>query len=276
MKNEKIEKEKRSSTGKKIVAIVSLLLFVGLVFLLQIYIVQPMIDGLFGGAQPVDPNAPWYERLFSSVDPDNLDLTYMSDMYKSSPVKTVLVYIGIQVLQVFIALIPGEVVEVAAGVLFGPWMGLVYSLIGVAIASSIVFLLTKLLGIRFVELFVSADKINSMKLIKSNRRLNMLVFLIFFIPGTPKDLLTYFVGLTRMKLHTFLLISLAARIPSVLSSTFAGEALRQQEYKTSLIIFAATGVAAVIGYTVYTIISKRHEKKEKEKENKEEEAAICA
>lgn len=268
-----MEKEKRTPEEKKliikrIIAIASVLIFVGLMFFAHVYIVQPLIDQLFGGAQTVDPDASWWEKLTSGVNPDNLDLTYLSDMYRSSPVKTVLIYIGIQMLQVFIALIPGEVVEVSAGVLFGPWMGLLYSLIGVAIGSSIVFMFTKLLGIRFVELFVDSDKINNMKLIKNNRRLNGLVFMIFFIPGTPKDLLTYLIGLTRMKLGTFLALSLIARTPSILTSTLAGNALRDKDYRLTIIIFAITGAAAVIGYIAYSIISKRSEAKEKDSAEK--------
>ncbi|MBE6764323.1 MAG: VTT domain-containing protein [Ruminococcaceae bacterium] len=261
-----MEKEKKPAAGRKlvvkrIIAIVSVVIFVGLMFFAHVYIVQPLIDQLFGGAQTVDPDASLWERLTSGIDPDNLDLTYLSDMYRSSPVKTVLIYIGIQILQVFIALIPGEVVEVSAGILFGPWMGLVYSLIGVAVGSSIVFMFTKLLGIRFVELFVDSEKINNMKIIKNNRRLNGLVFMIFFIPGTPKDLMTYLIGLTRMKLGTFLALSLLARTPSILTSTLAGDALRDKDYKLTVIIFAITGVAAVIGYIVYSIMSKRSESK---------------
>lgn len=249
--------ERRHLRAKRIIAVVSALVFIALLVFTHIFIAQPLIDQLFGSAPEVPKDASFIEKLTSTVDPDRLDLTYLSDMYKSQPVKTVLIYIGVQVLQVFIALIPGEVVEVAAGVIFGPWLGLLYSLLGVAVGSSLVFLLTKLLGLRFVRLFVDEEKINGMKIINSNKRLNSLTFLCYFIPGTPKDLLTYFIGLTRMKLPVFLLISLFARIPSVLTSTFAGDALRDKDYMTSIIIFAVTGVLAVAGYITYTVISKR-------------------
>ena len=95
-------------------------------------------------------------------------------------------------------------------------------MIGVAAASSLVFLLTRFLGVRLVEIFISREKIDELRFINSEEKLKRMIFLLFFIPGTPKDLLTYFAGLTRIKLHEFLIISMIARIPSLVSSTIGG------------------------------------------------------
>ena len=139
-----------------------------------------------------------------------------------------LVLLGLQFLQVFIALIPGELLETAAGYAFGPWIGTVLCYIGVAAASAVVFLLTKRFGIRLVEIFTSREKINQLRFLKTEKRRDTLVFLLFFIPGTPKDLLTYFIGLTDMKLSNFLAISLIARLPSMVSSTIGGHMLGEE------------------------------------------------
>ena len=157
----------------------------------------------------------------------------------------------IQFLQVFIALIPGEFVETAAGFAFGPVFGTLICYIGVAVASSVVFLLIRRFGIRLVEMFTSRDKINELRFINTEKKRNYLIFFLFFIPGTPKDLLTYFVGLTDIKLGTFLIISLIARIPSVVTSTFGGHLLGVGEYWDAVILYGVTGVVSLIGLMVY-------------------------
>ena len=88
-----------------------------------------------------------------------------------------------------------------------------------------------------------------------------LVFALFFIPGTPKDLLTYFVGLTDMKLGTFLLISLVGRLPSVLSSTVGGHLLGDENYMGAIWLYAITGAVSLAGLLTYNAIIKRKQEK---------------
>lgn len=170
------------------------------------------------------------------------------------------VLLALQILQVFIALIPGELLESAAGYAFGPILGTVICYVGVTIGSAIIFFLTKHFGIKMVELFVDANKINQLKFLKDERKRNSLIFVIFFIPGTPKDLITYFVGLTNIKLSTFLTISLIARIPSVVSSTFAGHLLGEGELMNAIILYGITGLVSLIGIIIYNHILKKKNK----------------
>ncbi len=172
------------------------------------------------------------------------------------------VALGIQVLQVVISLIPGEVVEVGIGYTFGAVEGTLLCMAGVAIASSLVFLLVKRLGVRLVELFISREKIDELRFINSEKKLKRLIFILFFIPGTPKDLLTYFVGLTRIKLHEFLIISLIARIPSLVSSTIGGNLIQQESYWGAVILFVITGAVSLAGMFSYNrILHFRNRKK---------------
>ena len=170
-----------------------------------------------------------------------------------------LVLLFLQFLQVFIALIPGELVESMAGYAFGPLLGTVLCYAGVAAASSIVFLLTRRFGVKLVEVFISRDRINELRFINTERKRDFLIFLLFFIPGTPKDLLTYFVGLTDIKLHVFLVISLAARIPSVVSSTFGGHLLGEGRYWGAILLYGITGLVSLAGLTVYNAILRRRQ-----------------
>ena len=162
-----------------------------------------------------------------------------------------IVLLGLQILQVFIALIPGEIVESAAGYVFGPWMGTAICYLGICLASTLIFALTRRYGVKLVEVFVSREKINELRFLNTEQKRNLLIFLVFFIPGTPKDLLTYFVGLTDIRLRTFLFLSLVARIPSVITSTFGGHLLGQERYIGAVILYGITGLLSALGMVAY-------------------------
>ena len=168
-----------------------------------------------------------------------------------------LVLLGLQFLQVFIALIPGELLETAAGYAFGPWVGTAICYVGVGLASSLIFALTRRYGVKLVEIFVARERINELRFLNTERKRNNLIFLLYFIPGTPKDLLTYFVGLTDIKLSQFLILSMIARIPSVISSTFGGHLLGEERYTGAIILYGVTGVVSAIGLLGYNMYLKK-------------------
>lgn len=184
----------------------------------------------------------------------------LRDYIQSFGAASWLVFLGLQFLQVFVALIPGELLESVAGFAFGPVGGTVLCYIGVAAASALVFLLTRRFGVKLVEIFVSREKINQLRFLNTAKKRDILIFLIFFIPGTPKDLLTYFAGLTDIKLGMFLVISLVARIPSVLSSTFGGHLLGEGKYWGAVILYGITAIVSLIGLMGYNAWMKRKEK----------------
>ena len=162
-----------------------------------------------------------------------------------------LVLLGLQFLQVFIALIPGELLETAAGYAFGPLWGTLICYAGVGLASWAIFGLTRRYGIRLVEVFISREKINELRFLNTAPKRNTLFFLLFFIPGTPKDLFTYFASLTDIRLGTFLVLSMVARIPSVLSSTFGGHLLGEEKYISAIVLYGITGLVSLIGLFLY-------------------------
>lgn len=157
-----------------------------------------------------------------------------------------LAMIGVSALQVVVAIIPGEPFELAAGYAFGWFRGMLLCMIGFALASSLIFALVKKYGMRFVLLFFTEEKINSIAFLKDSKRLNMLTFILFLIPGTPKDVLTYFVGVTPMKLGTFLILTMIARIPSIVSSTITGALVFSNNWLPAVITYGITGIVTVI------------------------------
>ena len=147
-------------------------------------------------------------------------------------------YVGMNVLQVLVAVIPGGPLEVAGGYAFGHFEAMVLSTIGMGIGSALVFLLVRYFGYRLVEAFFPVQKINELKFLKSYKSRDILISLLFLIPGTPKDLLAYFCGLTEIKFSTFILIATFLRIPAIWASTAGGSAMGDKSYILAIIIMA--------------------------------------
>lgn len=162
-----------------------------------------------------------------------------------------LIMIGIQILQVVVAFLPGEVVEVVMGMMYGVIGGIIVCWIGLAIATIIIFYLVRLLGKPIVKLFVSEKNAEKLKFIKNADQAEAVFLFAFLLPGTPKDVLIYLAPATSVKLHRFLIISLVGRIPSLLLSTLIGHHLISGEYAHSLTYTIITIVLAIIGILFY-------------------------
>ena len=173
-------------------------------------------------------------------------------------------YIGMVIFQVVIALIPGEPFEIAAGYAFGAVEGTLLCILASTLGSVAVFLLVRRFGVRLVEVFFSKDKLKSVRFLKSTPKRDMLFLIIFMIPGTPKDLLSYVAGLTDIRFPVWLMICSLGRIPSIITSTVGGNALGTQNYWFAIAVFAATMAVSGIGLMIYNRICKRHAAREKE------------
>lgn len=160
-------------------------------------------------------------------------------------------FVGMMILQVFVAFIPGEPLEIGAGYAFGAVWGTLLCIIGTLIGSALVFLFVRRFGTKAVSVFYSPEKIHSMRWIRNTKRLKTILFILFIIPGTPKDVFTYMAGLTKISLSHFLLISMIARIPSIVTSTVGGNALGRGNYLFAVIVFAATLAVSAIGVLIY-------------------------
>ena len=167
-----------------------------------------------------------------------------------------LAFLGMMVLQIIIAIIPGEPLEIGAGYAFGFWEGTLLCMVGIAIGSALVFLLVRRFGMLLVEVFFSREKIQSLRFLHRSPRRDFLIFLVLFIPGTPKDLLSYFAGLTDIPLSRWLLIATIARLPSVVTSTVGGNAVGEKNYLFALVVFGVTLVISALGLWIYNRLSR--------------------
>ncbi|MFA6857116.1 MAG: VTT domain-containing protein [Treponema sp.] len=154
---------------------------------------------------------------------------------------------GMQVFQIVAAFIPGGPVEVAAGVLYGGFGGLFTCLAGSIAASFFIFTLSKKIGTPVVEKLFNRAERERFSFLKDSRKLEAVVFILFLVPGMPKDMLTYIAGTTPMKTSRFLFISSIARIPALALSTFIGSTVRHGEWKSTVVIFAVVAVTGILG-----------------------------
>lgn len=167
----------------------------------------------------------------------------------------------IQIAQVVVAMIPGELIEFVAGSMYGWLGGLLVCLLGIAIGQIIIFKLVKTFGKDFVEAAAGSNAMNKLKFLNDEKKLKRVIFLLFFVPGTPKDLLTYAVPFTSVSIKDFIIITILARIPSVLSSTYAGDAFAESKFKTLLITYLTIGVISAIGIGIYKLYLRRAHRK---------------
>ena len=169
-----------------------------------------------------------------------------------------LAFILMIVFQMIISIVPGEPFEIAAGYAFGAVRGTIDCLIGFLLGGILIFLFVKRFGVRVVEVFFPIEKIRSLKFLQDSKKLNTMSFIIFAIPGTPKDLLSYFIGLTDMKLSVWIIITTVARIPSLITSVLGGSAIGNKRYGIAAIVFVLTLLLSGVGLAVYKFIEKKH------------------
>lgn len=161
----------------------------------------------------------------------------------------VLMLFGLQFAQIFLFIIPGEPIEILAGICYGHIWGTIFIMISSAIITLFIYLLVHKLGRKFIYDFIDKKKIQKIensKVFQNSKTIRFIIFILFFIPGTPKDLLTYIAALLPIKPLEFIIISSIARFPSVVSSTWAGASLLEGNWKLSLIIYGATFLIVAI------------------------------
>ncbi len=158
-----------------------------------------------------------------------------------------LVFMALQFIQVVLFVIPGEVTQVAGGYLFGMWLGTLYSLIGILIGSTVNFYLGRTLGVPFVEAIFGAERLKRFGTILSSKRATTAFFLLFAIPGIPKDALSYVAGLSSLRFGWFLLVSTVGRLPGILGSSAIGGAVARQMWLTVGFVVLAATILLVLG-----------------------------
>ena len=216
---------------KKIVWLLAILVFIAFMVLITIFVGGPIIE--------------------FAEDPEQFRL-----WVDSAGIWGRIAFLGMVILQVLVAFIPGEPIELVAGYAFGFWEGTFLSLAGFMIGSWIVFALVRRFGMKLVEVFFDKKKLEEIKFLQNPKKTKIISFILMIIPGTPKDMLSYFAGLTKLTTLEWLAIVAIGRLPSLVTSTLTGAAAGEENYLLSGITLAVTLLISAAGILYYRYICK--------------------
>ena len=169
--------------------------------------------------------------------------TQFKEKITNSGITGVLILFGLELAQVVLAILPGEQIEILAGICFGPIWGTIFLMISVFIVTCLIYFLVKKFGRDFIYEFFpkeKVDKLENSKLLKDEKKIELVMMILFLIPGTPKDLLVYIGALLPMKSSRFIAISTLLRFPSIISSTLLGDNILDGKWKVGILAYAIT------------------------------------
>lgn len=219
------KKARRRTLYRKISAIVKLCLLIILVLGVPAYIFFFHHDFL---------------EQFSSIQ----DVESFFAQYRH---QSILIYLALQVLQIVICIIPGQALQFAAGYLFHFWLGFLLTMAGAFAGTVLTYYLAKILGHDAMHMIFGEEKITNMLSRINSKRGVAIVFLIYLIPGVPKDLCTYAAGLSEMKIKPFLLLSMIGRAPGMIGSLLVGQQIQMGGYTSAAIIGGIAVVLCALG-----------------------------
>jgi uncharacterized membrane protein YdjX (TVP38/TMEM64 family) len=160
---------------------------------------------------------------------------------------SVVIFIGLQIVQVLVAPIPGELNGFIGGYLYGPVLGTIYSTIGLTIGSCLAFLLARWLGMPFVEKIINPQVIQKYDYFMAHRGI-LITFILFLIPGFPKDALSYIIGLSHMRTTTFLILCTAGRLLGTIMLSISGSYARNSQNAAMLAILGISALITLLAY----------------------------
>lgn len=217
------EKEKIKKKRETLVSVLKLILLFGIVIGLPIYV-------YFAYPEMID--------RFKSLDEINKLLV----QYKTA---SIFIYIGLQIFQIVVSVLPGQALQFAAGYAYHFWFGLLYSVIGISIGTVITFYLARFLGKDALYVIFGEERFGRFVHTLNKKRSYIVLFVIFLIPGIPKDLFTYAAGVSEIRIIPFLLMSLVGRTPAMIGSIMMGNMFYNGSY-TGLIILGAVAAALFV------------------------------
>lgn len=168
-----------------------------------------------------------------------------------------IVLFAVQIIQVISGFIPSEMLAIVSGLIYGTWFGTLIVIAGCAVGTIIVFLIVRKLGAPFVRSMVPKKYLNKFNKLEQGERFYTFVFILFLIPGIPKDVLTYIVPLSSIPLPHFVAVATLGRLPELFAVICAASDIANGQYVRAIIIFSITAIVAIVGLIVYNRTAKR-------------------
>jgi uncharacterized membrane protein YdjX (TVP38/TMEM64 family) len=217
--------EKRKKKIRTFVSFLKLLILFGIVIGVPIYV-------YFSHPELID--------RFKSLE----EIKKLLIQYKTA---SIFLYIGLQVFQVIVSVLPGQALQFAAGYAYHFWLGFLYSILGVALGTVITFHLARLLGKDALHVIFGEEKFTRFVHTLNSKRSFIVLFVIFLIPGIPKDIFTYAAGVSEIRVTPFLALSLLGRTPAMIGSILMGNMLYNGSYTGLILVGAAAVILFVLG-----------------------------
>jgi phosphoglycolate phosphatase len=169
-----------------------------------------------------------------------------SALRKLGPLRYIFMIL-LQILQMILAPIPGGPVAVMMGFMFGTFWGTVLTILSTALGTALIIGCVKLFGMSFVNKFINSKEFEKLKFLHNSAKRDTLLFLLFLIPGTPKDLITFFAPFTGAKPKNIIVLASLARIPSIFLMVYLGDAVSEGNIVKSVIILTVAAVIGIVG-----------------------------
>lgn len=199
---------------------------------------------------------PWINEIKTEEGREALKL-----YIESKKVIGTFIFIGIQALQVLLPLIPP--IQIIGGALFGTFWGCIFSFVGIYLGMSIVYVLVRLVGYPLVEAFVDKKDLKKFKFLREPDKVALVFFIIYLIPGMPKDTISFLAPLTDMNKKTYFLYVLPARFPLIFLSAIFGSAVRDGNYTLAVILSIIMIDIGIVGIIFRDKVIHHFEKKSK-------------
>lgn len=205
---------------------------------------------------------PWFQELKTIEGRE----AFKSEL-ESLGIKGVFTLLFLIVAKIVIIFLPGEPLEIVAGMCYGPLVGTIIVYIGVIVTTLLINFIVKKYGRGWIYEIAPKEKLEKIenKVLNNNGKIEIIIFFLFFIPAVPKDLITYVGSFLPIKTTRFLMISIIARIPAILSSTIVGSQILNGTWMTIVIVYAITYSISLFFGILYKIFTKNKENKKIEK-----------
>ena len=228
---ENIKKAEKESKRRVIISIIKITL------LLVIVIGFPLYLWFFRGE--------WI-KSFENID----DVVAFLEKYET---QSIFVYIGLQIVQIVISIIPGQVFQMAAGYIYGFWPALLFAMAGALAGTAISFMLAKVLGRDFLHIFFGEEKMSYYIDRLNSKMMYTIVFFLYLIPGIPKDMVSYAAGVSEIKFKPFIIISALGRLPGMIGCLLMGDMMMEENYAGAIVI----GFFAVVAFCICIAFRKK-------------------
>ena len=228
---ENIKKAEKENKSRVIISTVKILLLILIVVGIPIYI------WFFHGD--------WIKSI-ENID----DVVAFLEKYET---QSIFVYIGLQIVQIVISIIPGQVFQMAAGYIYGFWPALLFAMTGALLGTTLSLMLAKALGRDLLQIFFGEEKMSYYIERLNSKKMYAIVFFLYLIPGIPKDMVSYAAGVSEIKFKPFIIISALGRLPGMIGCLLMGDMMMEENYTGAVII----GVFAVIAFALCIIFRKK-------------------